>query len=517
MDDFVKRFDGIGWIPSIKGCFSLNAVAKMPEFSYGDFDKYSIVFTKNDSNTREKHYFIASTVVKTDDTKGGSRYGRLYRCIFIGAVGDDDLIKSDEFYKEKYDYILNEDICIGKLLLYFVDDAAKYDDKENEFLHKLDEFSALFEKNKNIDDYYDKWSKLNDMFDELSEVVHNRKNNFLEEILYNLKDELVINKNVYDIALCRDGLMFIKKRNKHNKNMNTVECFELSQEYQLAFLFLKHVFHSDYHHSRSCDDILQIFSCKNKMKKFYSAQLSLLLDVVVDAKKFLKTSVNVEPQGILSYAKSFVSICKNKNIISSNEEEYQYRLINNLSNEMNIHSATRDRYYNKWFFDGGMLKILIMYIMPVMIASITFLGFYGTFFERHCRLLIQFISMMYDMNIFINVINSYCLYDVLIRNTAFIVVNLFLMFAFFSMYNFAQYRYNRYSKKAQLDNQGLIKHNKYKSVIYDKQNFKYRINYRYLMKYWIENIWYIIATKFNINVKIFKYGCYMIFYLILVV
>lgn len=527
MKSFIKKFNGIGWIPSIKGCFSLNAVVKMNEFNYGVFDKYSIVFTVNNDGS-DKHYFVATSVIKTTDKIGGVKYGRLYRCIFMGVVGDKKIINSDNFYKNKCKYILDNDICVGDFLMYFIDDTSiEYESKESEFLHKLNELEAEIKNNLHNSDvrnkYITKWNELRCIFNELSDVDSSRKPTKLERIFFNLKDNILFKKNLYKIALYRDGIILINKleKNANNSQINDDDKENvLSLDYQMVFLFLKHVFHCDYHHNRSTDDILQIFSCKDNLIKFYSAQLSLLLDIVVDAKRFIKTQVNVEPLGIISYAKSFVLICSNKGIINEKEEEYQLKLINNMSNEIEIHNTLKERYYNKWFFDGGMTRIIILFIMPLFIAEITLLTFYGNFFKEQCWQIILFIYKVCELHIFKQLLTTFGLCNIFLAYRAFLIVTFFICLSFFIMYIIAKYRYFHYSKKAQLDTIELESRDKYRSTLFDNVNYKYRKSYKYMSKYLLENLLYILINKKKnrkSSVLYYKYllKCCLYFFIVL--
>lgn len=489
MTEFVNNYDCVGWVPTIKGCFSVNPISTLGEFTYGDFDKCSIVLTDIKDNQLEKHYFLATSVVKTRDRKRGIKYNRLYRCIFIGVVGE-------EHSNSEKEAIFPKDVCYGKLLIYFVDENSDYNELESEFLSKLDDFESFVKKNKTeiqnssynesseiLVQCIDKWRYLKDIVDKLALVCHKRKPNFLEKTINKIKDEICFTKIIYDVALHRDGFVFIKKTPNCDKS-----DIELSRDYHMAFMFIKRVFHYDYHHTHSHDDLLQVFPCSNGMFDFYKKQLSLLLDVVVDAKRLLKTAVNVEPKGIVLYAKSFITICSRRRIISNDEEKQQCKLVDNLYEELNIHNESKQKIFRNWFLDKDIYEVKVIGIVPIMIGIVTLLSFYGALFKKTSSAI-----LLFGKEIMLWVVKNLTKDELIINffseNYSFIIVNLFLIFCYLLFLRKAKNKIIRQSKnfKRQKYNKSTI--DKYKSKCCDNGK-KYRMNYRYKLLYMLENIFY---------------------------
>ena len=65
----IKLNDCIAWIPTIRGCLSLDLIDDAKGI-LGDVDKYSIRFKRID-RFRSEHYIIASSLHTVNDSKVG--------------------------------------------------------------------------------------------------------------------------------------------------------------------------------------------------------------------------------------------------------------------------------------------------------------------------------------------------------------------------------------------------------------------------------------------------------------
>ena len=144
----IRHYDSIGWIPTIKGCLSLDLIDNAKSI-LGDVDKYSVRFKRN-YGLSSAHYIIASSLHTINDTKAGTDYVRSFRYIFTGSINDEN-IKQEFLKNNKLDhdeslkaYIKEEGLLIGRLVIV-VEVGHKLSRSEVALLQGLKELS---ERNK---------------------------------------------------------------------------------------------------------------------------------------------------------------------------------------------------------------------------------------------------------------------------------------------------------------------------------------------------------------------------------
>lgn len=166
----ISKFDGIGWIPTIRGCLSLNLIDNAKSI-LGDADKYSIRF-KRINGLHSEHYLIASSILTVNDTKAGRKFDRTFRYVFTGSINNDDVERA--FLKDKslacdtdlQKYIHDEGLLIGRLVIVASEEEVVGEDTSNKliFTHRLSTeevklLQGLQELTKLNEKYHNQFSK----------------------------------------------------------------------------------------------------------------------------------------------------------------------------------------------------------------------------------------------------------------------------------------------------------------------------------------------------------------------
>ncbi|MDR0995590.1 MAG: hypothetical protein LBL81_04795, partial [Tannerella sp.] len=90
----IKEFDCIGWIPTVRGGFSIRFFDYKEKSSpmMGDIDKYAISFKTYDG-FKSIRYFIASSLYNCTDSKWDRNYVHTFRFIFRATTNNEEMGK----------------------------------------------------------------------------------------------------------------------------------------------------------------------------------------------------------------------------------------------------------------------------------------------------------------------------------------------------------------------------------------------------------------------------------------
>lgn len=347
----IRHYDSIGWIPTIRGCLSLDLIDKA-RCILGDVDKYSVRF-KQFYGLTSAHYLIATSLNTVNDSKGGTNYVRSFRYIFTGSINDEratqeflknNKLEDDESLKA---YIEDEGLLIGRLAIV-VEVDHKLSSSEVALLQGL---KVLSKRNK---DYLNKFHVEAVSMEELDKVRKEMYETweYLVYIARRIEEEKDTNRPIYsfDVALTRDGILLLKdvtsdEWKKTYAAQGTPDDYTqnipIHRLFKDAMNYVKYLFHSNYHHNEDHDTYLpasnlhpiidynnkknkvtkfvcKLLSCPEKLDlyKVFRHQLDAFLVPVIRLKREGFSSYTVDPKGIMLYAKAFIRVFKENNLVN---------------------------------------------------------------------------------------------------------------------------------------------------------------------------------------------------------
>lgn len=339
-ESLIRYYDGMGWIPTIRGCLSLDLIDDA-DCILGDVDKYSIRF-KTINGFRSEHYLIASSLLTVNDNKGGINFDRTSRYIFTGTINSEK--EFDKFLNKHRNnqtikgYNDKEGLLIGHLIIIASEDSDskfvlshKLNDSEVELLEGFKELNRLNEEFQRL--FYieaasmqtlqekrmemlKKWQELNGIAMQISEVEDSKRTIFS-----------------FEVALTRDGILLLKNVSKENyrkyyADPGTADDYKknipLHRLFKSAMNYVKYLFHSNYHHVEDHDTFLpasNLHPAKSlgqlDLYGVFRHQLDAFLVPLIKQKRNSFTSHTVEPKGIILYAKAFISVFESNELVST--------------------------------------------------------------------------------------------------------------------------------------------------------------------------------------------------------
>ena len=347
----IRHYDSIGWIPTIRGCLSLDLIDKA-KCILGDVDKYSVRF-KQYYGLESAHYLIATSLNTVNDTKGGTDYVRSFRYIFTGSINDkkatqeflkNNKLEGDESLKA---YIEDEGLLIGRLAIV-AEDGHKLSSSEVILLKGLKDLTKL--NNNYLELFHVKAASM-EKLKKVREAMYERWK-LLAETARQIEEEKEIDRPIFrfDVALTRDGILLLKdvtcdEWKKTYAAQGTPDDYTqnmpIHRLFKDAMNYIKYLFHSNYHHNEDHDTYLpasnlhpiidyndkknkaskfvcKLLSCPEKLDlyKVFRHQLDAFLVPVIRLKREGFSSYTVDPKGIILYAKAFIRVFKENNLVN---------------------------------------------------------------------------------------------------------------------------------------------------------------------------------------------------------
>ncbi len=349
LENLISKYDGIGWIPTIRGCLSLDMIDDAKSI-LGDTDKYSIRF-KRINGLHSEHYLIASSLLTVNDSKGGSDYIRTYRYIFTGSIKTDEAaIRS--FLKEKGDadnaelqkYIEDDGLLIGRLVIVASEKVEETETEKSRLvfthwlateevtllrgLQELTELNQEFQYQFSMEaasmtdlqttreKMLEKWTKLESTARKIEDDTESRRPTFC-----------------FEVVLTRDGILLLKDvTRKEYRNYfaepdsadDYKQNLPLHRLFKSAMNYMKYLFHSNYHHNEEHDTYLpasNLHSAKRAdgtldLYKVFRHQLDAFFVPLVKLKRASFSSYTVDPMGIILYAKAFIRVSESNHLVN---------------------------------------------------------------------------------------------------------------------------------------------------------------------------------------------------------
>lgn len=354
LENLISKYDGIGWIPTIRGCLSLDMVDDAKSI-LGDTDKYSIRF-KYINGLHSEHYLIASSLLTVNDSKGGGNYIRTCRYIFTGSIKTDK-VSIQSFLKEKGDtdntklqtYIENDGLLIGRLVIVA---SEKVEEKESEksrlvFTHRLATeevtllrgLQELTELNQEFQYQFSmEAASMTDLQTTREKMLE--KWTELEATARKIENDTKIRRPTFcfEIVLTRDGILLLKDvTGKEYRNYfaepDSADDYKqnvpLHRLFKSAMNYMKYLFHSNYHHNEEHDTYLPASNLHSAKKadgtldlyKVFRHQLDAFFVPLVKLKRSSFSSYTVDPMGIILYAKAFIRVSESNHLVSTDVTE----------------------------------------------------------------------------------------------------------------------------------------------------------------------------------------------------
>lgn len=356
LKNLISLYDCIGWIPTIRGCLSLDLIDDA-DCILGDVDKYSVRFKTTD-RFRAQHYLIASALLTVNDTKVGSDYRRTFRYVFTGTINDkeitdqflaDNQLEDDELLKS---YIKKEGLLLGHLFMVFENDLT---DLEVSFLSGL---KRLTESNK---DYLEDFN----VKAETMEVLKGHRETMLKEWrqltnIAHLIENDEKNKRPtfsFDVALTRDGILLLKNVTcddyrgyfaAPNSADDYTQNIAVHRVFKIAMNCIKYLFHSNYHHNEEHDTYLpasNLHPAKEggilDLQRVFKHQLDAFFVPVIKLKRRAFSNHTVESYGVLLYAKAFIRVFRTNQLVSNVETKKALDYCEILEDEVNQMTASQ--------------------------------------------------------------------------------------------------------------------------------------------------------------------------------
>lgn len=346
LKSLISKYDCIGWIPTIRGCLSLDMIDDAKSI-LGDTDKYSIRF-KCINGFHSEHYLIASSLLTVSDSKGGSDYIRTFRYIFTGSINNEEVVHAFLNKKDLADdtdlwrYINDEGLLIGRLVIVASEKVEEEEKSRLVFTHRLaaeevtllrglQKLTELNQEFKNLfsieaasmadlqttrKEMFEKWTELNGIVESIEKNVSNNRPTFC-----------------FEVVLTRDGILMLKDTtSKEYQNYfaepgsadDYTQNIPLHRLFKSAMNYMKYLFHSNYHHNEEHDTYLpasNLLSVKMAdgnldFYKVFRHQLDAFLVPIIKLKRSSFSNYAVDPMGIILYAKAFIRVSESNHLVS---------------------------------------------------------------------------------------------------------------------------------------------------------------------------------------------------------
>lgn len=372
----ISKYDGIGWIPTIRGCLSLDLIDNA-ESILGDVDKYSIKF-KTITEHHSQHYLIASSLLTVNDTKVGNNYDRTFRYIFIGSIHDEEIEK--KFLANKglandaslNDYIHNEGLLIGQLIIVASEKEKKKKGEgeeetswwkkkhyltkdEVDFLNGLKDLTKSNEKFKR--QFHVEAAPMKELQKSRKEMLLKWQN--LAGTIENIKNDKASKRPtfVFDVALTRDGILLLKDSTDTSYRTyfaapGTDDDYKnnlsLHRLFKSAMNYVKYLFHSNYHHNEEHDTYLPASNLHPALKEaqqnaeklnlyaVFRHQMDALMVPIIKQKRSDFRSYTVDPVGVLLYTKAFIGVFGSNQLIDQNVAKKSQEYCDILQKEIDL-------------------------------------------------------------------------------------------------------------------------------------------------------------------------------------
>lgn len=340
----LKSFDAFGWIPTLRGALSLDLMGDS-KLMWGDVDRYSVVFSEYEG-THSQRYIAATTLHNVSDSKYGEDFVRTFRYFFYGEIlnNDDALVEykkivGKELEEREAKSINNLTESEGALLghLFIVlEDTNIISDVEVSIIKGIRQLVEI--KKEYITQFSYKAASLEDLEGSRKKMKHNWK------IICSDIDNLAKQDRKFfhfGVLMTRDGIILLKDLTaeptkqiyfeKGSASDYTVNI-PIHRIFKTAMNFMKYLFHKNYHHEEEHDTFLPAsnlhpYHRHQNFNRVFKHQIDSFLHPLMKLRRKGFKKINVDPTGILCYAKSFVYTCRNNDLIDDQQAKSELEYI----------------------------------------------------------------------------------------------------------------------------------------------------------------------------------------------
>lgn len=349
---------------------------------WGDVDKYAVSFANFDGLNSER-CIAATSLHCVSDSKFGKDYSRTFRYFFYGHIQKD--IDSELIRNSLANTLTqNESECVARFstistamlgrLIIVAETTSEIDQHE---VRVIEQIKNLCDSRKNyITDF-----SIN--ADSLVSLDAKRKEMRAEWDA--IKEDIQTLGNIdkiqfhFDVFLTRDGLLLLKDatpatyRSRYfqaDSPKDYTQNVPIHRVFKTAMNFMKYLLHRNYHHEEEHDTFLPASNLHphreaENYHRIFKHQLDAFLVPVIKLRRDGMKGHNIDPIGILNYAKAFVYACRNNSIISDEIEKRQLNYISLL--EADINHSTR---HNKTLLSSIASQRNVFFIITTILAFI---------------------------------------------------------------------------------------------------------------------------------------------------
>lgn len=380
----IQQFQGLAWIPTIKGGLSFDVV-NTPETLIGDRDK-KVAHMKLFNNMRGRHYVVATSLCTFEDdhTSHKSRkchkscsnypdkdkekkkcrykdyctypkkYNHTFRFIFVATVSDNVMLKGKQ-ESESFSLTNAGQFLTGRL--YIIPQMGKWVDTDMsavlDTIYRIaDKCTAKSNNNRStrltgLLEYTKEMNKSNEEFIALWKEVTDNLNRMLSAYARSKVPRPVA---CIETLLSRDGMLLFRNATDLS-NLRFFKGFRDSLDsgtvpmhriFKTAATYVKFLFHKNYNHHDKNDSYMPVSNLRNvhnqkDMSKIVRHQMESLLVPVIQLRRQLYKKCNCNPVGIIGYARAFLESSRKQGwLISKCEgsETNEYEVANNFISDL---------------------------------------------------------------------------------------------------------------------------------------------------------------------------------------
>lgn len=329
-------YDAFGWIPTIRGALSLDLMGDSTNM-WGDVDRHAVAFVNFEGLSSER-FIAATTLHNVSDSKYGKDYIRTFRYFFYGSIHNAEdgkqflnsmrsQIQNADDIKVVESLVQKEGVLLGRLVI-LTEETVSLSELEVRIIKGIKELRS------GRREYDSKFSVEADSLETLDGLRKKMKTAWgaIRDDIDNLGIEDKI-KFSFDVFLTRDGITLLKDCTDNRSRLTYFEegtssdytkCVPIHRMFKTAMNFMKFLFHKNYHHEEEHDTFLPAsnlhpYRSSGDFSKIMKHQTDAFFNPLMKLRRNEYRQLNIDPVGILCYAKSFVYVCRNRCLIPEEE------------------------------------------------------------------------------------------------------------------------------------------------------------------------------------------------------
>lgn len=382
----LHNFDAFGWIPTLRGALSLDLMGDSG-LMWGDVDKFSVAFSEY-TGASSQRYIVATSFHNVSDSKYGMDYCRSFRYFFYGAVPNKtdaeqrykDLVGSQPKEEELIsirELSENERFLLGHLFIV-LEETHTLSDLEVSIIKGIKD---LVNKKK---EYVYQFSYKADSLETLEKTRNKMKR--LWYIVRNDIDRLSSQDRKlfhFGVFMTRDGITLLKDLTAEGSKSLYFEAgttsdytinIPIHRIFKTAMNFMKYLFHKNYHHEEEHDTFLPVSNLHphNEDQKFcriFKHQIDAFLHPLMKLRRQSIKNVNIDSTGIICYAKSFVYVCRNNQLIQKEQADKELEFITLQESEI-AHASRHTRSLINSLASQNNIFFLFSTVLAFMVAAL---------------------------------------------------------------------------------------------------------------------------------------------------